>query len=82
MVRKRYCNNPEPRYGGRNCSHLGNNIDSEPCNLQNCPGEHKCFTVMRIFFNVFKDVRLSCFQNNIAKFYSLRLRINGKGGSN
>lgn len=41
LVRRRYCTNPEPRYGGRSCKRLGSNTDSKPCNKQNCPGEYE-----------------------------------------
>ncbi|XP_028408139.1 uncharacterized protein LOC114530726 [Dendronephthya gigantea] len=35
----RKCNNPEPRHGGRNCSHLGEPIEKRPCIRETCPGE-------------------------------------------
>ena len=42
LVRRRYCINPEPRFGGRNCDHLGNSVNAKTCNTQNCPGECNC----------------------------------------
>ncbi|XP_028399014.1 uncharacterized protein LOC114522512 [Dendronephthya gigantea] len=33
----RDCNNPEPRFGGRNCSHLGEAIEYRPCRTALCP---------------------------------------------
>ena len=35
--RTRSCSNPQPKYGGRNCSHLGSNIELEICNTNFCP---------------------------------------------
>ncbi|CAB4004727.1 angiopoietin-1 receptor-like [Paramuricea clavata] len=36
---KRECNNPEPKYGGRNCSHLGEPVEYRPCLAKPCPGK-------------------------------------------
>ncbi|CAB3998513.1 partial [Paramuricea clavata] len=33
----RECNNPEPKYGGRNCSHLGEPVEYRPCPAKPCP---------------------------------------------
>lgn len=35
--RGRQCNNPEPKYGGVNCSRLGSRYESASCNEQPCP---------------------------------------------
>ena len=35
----RTCNNPEPKYGERNCSHLGKNFALKRCSVKPCPGE-------------------------------------------
>ena len=35
----RNCNNPEPKFGGRNCSHLGEAIEYRPCQTTPCPGK-------------------------------------------
>ena len=35
----RNCNNPEPKFGGRNCSHLGEAIEYRPCHATPCPGK-------------------------------------------
>jgi hypothetical protein len=35
----RECNNPEPKYGGRNCSHLGEPVEYTPCSATPCPGK-------------------------------------------
>ncbi|XP_074628437.1 uncharacterized protein LOC141886246 isoform X3 [Acropora palmata] len=36
-TRWRNCSNPQPRYGGRNCSHLGDPVQVEVCVLRHCP---------------------------------------------
>ena len=35
----RRCNNPEPKYGGRNCSHLGKYLVLKRCSAKSCLGE-------------------------------------------
>ena len=35
--RTRTCSNPQPNYGGKNCSHLGPRVDVESCNSHPCP---------------------------------------------
>ena len=35
----RACNNPEPKYGGRNCSHLGKQFALKQCSAKPCPGK-------------------------------------------
>ena len=35
----RTCNNPEPKYGGRNCSHLGKHVALKRCSAKPCPGK-------------------------------------------
>jgi hypothetical protein len=35
----RECNNPEPKYGGRNCSYLGEAVVYRPCLANPCPGK-------------------------------------------
>ena len=35
----RQCNNPEPKYGGKNCSHLGDPVEYRPCSAKPCPGK-------------------------------------------
>ena len=35
--RNRSCTYPPPKYGGRNCSHLGSNVEIEICNTNLCP---------------------------------------------
>ncbi|CAB4030230.1 uncharacterized protein LOC110041943 [Paramuricea clavata] len=32
----RECNNPEPKYGGRNCNHLGEPVEFRPCTKNPC----------------------------------------------
>lgn len=36
-IRKRYCTNPVPSFGGSNCIHLGRDVDIQACNTQPCP---------------------------------------------
>ncbi|XP_078343113.1 uncharacterized protein LOC144628876 isoform X2 [Oculina patagonica] len=36
-IRKRLCDNPEPAFGGKNCTGPAN--ETEPCNLNSCPPE-------------------------------------------
>ncbi|XP_028414636.1 plasminogen-like [Dendronephthya gigantea] len=35
----RNCNNPEPKFDGTNCSHLGEAIEYRPCQTTPCPGK-------------------------------------------
>ncbi|XP_028409018.1 uncharacterized protein LOC114531606 [Dendronephthya gigantea] len=35
--RRRFCTNPEPRYGGRNCTSIGLDIEKAPCIQSSCP---------------------------------------------
>jgi hypothetical protein len=35
----RECNNSEPKYGGRNCSHIGEPVEYRPCSAKPCPGK-------------------------------------------
>ncbi|XP_048581714.1 uncharacterized protein LOC5511228 isoform X2 [Nematostella vectensis] len=37
MSRYRDCSNPTPRFGGKNCSHIGSAREVVHCNPQNCP---------------------------------------------
>ena len=36
-TRWRNCSNPQPQYGGRNCSHLGDPVQVEVCVFRHCP---------------------------------------------
>jgi len=36
-MKRRECNNPTPKFGGRNCSELGDAVISQECNTQPCP---------------------------------------------
>ncbi|XP_058944976.2 coadhesin-like [Pocillopora verrucosa] len=36
-IRKRSCNNPEPKNGGKNCNDLGADTDTKSCNSFPCP---------------------------------------------
>ena len=36
--RRRNCTNPVPKYMGKDCSGLGENVESRTCSLENCPG--------------------------------------------
>lgn len=35
----RECNKPKPKYGGRNCSHLGESVKHRPCLKMPCIGK-------------------------------------------
>ena len=37
----RVCDNPEPKYGGRNCSDLGNSTDLKKCSKKPCPSKNQ-----------------------------------------
>jgi len=37
MKRTRNCTNPKPEYGGRDCSILGPDQETQDCNLMQCP---------------------------------------------
>ena len=39
QVRKRSCTKPVPSAGGKNCSHLGDDVDQQLCNNFTCPGK-------------------------------------------
>ena len=36
-TRKRFCSNPSPAYGGRDCFSLGPSVEEAPCNEKPCP---------------------------------------------
>ena len=36
----RKCNNPAPKYGGRNCRHLGEAVEHTPCTKKPCVGKY------------------------------------------
>ena len=46
--RNRSCSNPQPRHGGRDCSHLGASIEIKVCNTNLCP-VHGGFSEWSIF---------------------------------
>ena len=35
----RACDNPKPKYGGRNCSYLGKHVALKRCSAKPCPGK-------------------------------------------
>lgn len=35
----RDCKNPQPKFGGRDCSHLGEPVENRPCSARPCVGE-------------------------------------------
>ena len=35
----RQCDKPEPKYGGRNCSHLGESVEYRHCSKKPCVGK-------------------------------------------
>ena len=37
QIRNRYCSNPRPQYGGKECN--GSKLDDQICNDQPCPGK-------------------------------------------
>ena len=38
--RSRACTNPVPEYGGLNCTHLGDTVQSDVCNTRPCAREY------------------------------------------
>ena len=36
-TRKRWCNNPEPQFGGKDCT--GDDAECDRCNLEPCPSK-------------------------------------------
>lgn len=36
---RRSCDNPEPKYGGRNCTELGDSIEFRKCSREPCPSK-------------------------------------------
>ena len=38
-TRSRLCDNPEPAFGGKDCSQLGPETESSRCNTHECPGK-------------------------------------------
>ena len=37
--RVRECTNPKPSFGGRNCSHIGEPVETRPCSKMACEGK-------------------------------------------
>lgn len=48
--RRRYCTNPPPSPGGKDCSGLGPDTLTEECNLGGCPGKHIIVLLVYCFF--------------------------------
>ena len=40
QTRTRYCTNPPPLHGGRDCTEIGSNIEIQPCKNQDCLGKN------------------------------------------
>ena len=40
-VWQRSCDNPEPKYGGHNCSKLGDSVEKRKCKGKPCPSKNK-----------------------------------------
>ena len=45
---RRFCNNPEPKYGGHNCSGLGNSTEFRNCSRKPCPSKAKTSTKLKL----------------------------------
>ena len=45
QTRRRFCTQPSPRFGGRNCSSLGLDDETRLCETQPCPGNSRVFIV-------------------------------------
>lgn len=43
--RKRFCDNPFPKFGGESCEklELGPSIETKACKMESCPGEDVTF---------------------------------------
>ena len=48
--RSRTCSNPAPQKGGKDCSHLGNAVETKTCNVRECPtgSSHEFDTSLRL----------------------------------
>jgi hypothetical protein len=44
----RTCNNPEPKYGGRNCSSLGTRTEIKNCSTKPCPSKAKTLSKVKL----------------------------------
>ena len=42
----RKCNKPEPKYGGRSCSQLGESVEYRPCSKKPCIGKYTIVKAM------------------------------------
>jgi hypothetical protein len=48
---QRACDNPVPRYGGRNCSKLGISTEIRNCSRAACPSKLKAFSKVTQMYN-------------------------------
>ena len=51
----RQCDKPEPKYGGRNCSHLGESVEYRHCSKKPCIG--KCIVAIWDLFDPIEPIR-------------------------
>lgn len=56
----RYCDNPRPAHGGKNCSRLGPAEKSQSCNTQKCPGK-----LLLCGWNIYKSLSIYITQREI-----------------
>lgn len=50
QTRTRYCTNPPPLHGGRDCTEIGSNIEIQPCKNQDCLGKNCSDPILALTF--------------------------------
>lgn len=52
MTRKRFCTNPPPTIGGKDCSELGPDHEKTSCQLVDCRGELEILSSYKYFTHI------------------------------